>query len=77
MINNRKIKKQQMLMDFSYERPNDVYENMDDYTLSQAANVLCVSSQYLLWLLDSAWDEGKVLIGTGRYVILREEAEQV
>ena len=67
----------QQMMDFSYDRPNDVYENMDDYTLSQAANVLCVSSQYILWLLDSAWDEGEVLIGTGRYIILREETEQV
>ena len=66
----------QQMMDFSYDRPNDVYEN-GDYTLSQAANALRVSSQYILWLLDSAWDEGKVLIGTGRYVILREEAEQV
>ena len=72
----KNVNKQQMLMDFSYERPNDIHEH-GDYTLSQAANVLCVSSQYLLWLLDSAWDEGKVLIGTGRYVILREEAEQV
>ena len=35
MINNRKIKKQQMLMDFSYDRPNDVHKN-GDYTLQQA-----------------------------------------
>jgi len=50
MINNRKIKKQQMLMDFSYERPNDIHEH-GDYTLSQAANALRVSSQYILWLV--------------------------
>ena len=61
----KNVNKQQMLMDFSCDQSNDVHRQ--NYTLGQAANMLCISSGSVFWLihkrmLDAILEEGRMFI---------------